>query len=227
MSQSWKDNGAWLALGLTVLGAAASAYSVQRTCDVPGLGREHLGSRNDWITRPGKLGGSGYMKKSTVERHALLDDCVDKWGYRSCLGSIEVLKRNRQVYGDHKALLDADSDYLQRTYGGIGSFGSRAFKSGDFVRVSDNPAGPDDAKYAGMDGKFLRYSNPHGYAVIDVYGQAAPLHVHPESLDEPERCSGCRNTPCRLDSRGLCYCMPEPEDYWDDSWGDYETGDFS
>jgi len=50
MSQNnWTDDGAWLALGIAALGAAASAYAGQRTYEAPGFGVGR-GSSNDWIT---------------------------------------------------------------------------------------------------------------------------------------------------------------------------------
>ena len=90
--------------------------------------RRVRGSRSSddpWITRPGKLGGPGYLSRSAAERHKILDRCVAQYGYRSCLGSIQVLMRNRKVYARHRAALDTDNDYLVSTYGGPGSFGPR------------------------------------------------------------------------------------------------------
>ena len=39
----------------------------------------------------------------------------------------------------------------------------------------------------------------------------------------PERCSGCGETPCPLDSDGLCPSYPGPGP--DLSWGDYDDPD--
>lgn len=87
-------------------------------------GAPHEGG-SPWITDEGNLGGPGYMSKTATERHAILDRCVDEHGYRSCLGSIQVLMRNRALYARHKRVLDSDNKYLVRTYGGAGAFGPR------------------------------------------------------------------------------------------------------
>tara|TARA_Y100000034_G_C6903679_1_gene418730 strand:- start:3543 stop:4076 length:534 start_codon:yes stop_codon:yes gene_type:complete len=77
------------------------------------------------ITRPGKLGGSGYMSRpweGVGGRKRILDHCVDEWGFRSCLGSITVFKtwwRNKpnmmRKYGD---IIEHDANYLREAYGG-------------------------------------------------------------------------------------------------------------
>lgn len=79
--------------------------------------------KRPWITRKGKLGGTGYLSKPSTERHELLDKCVGKYGYRSCLGSIMVLNRNRKIKELHGSVIGADRQYLVRKYGGRGSFG--------------------------------------------------------------------------------------------------------
>lgn len=78
-----------------------------------------------WIQRKGKLGGAGYTEKSAASRHKILDACVKKYGYRSCLGSIMVLERDSEISSKAKAALKADRAYLERKYGGPGSFGPR------------------------------------------------------------------------------------------------------
>jgi len=69
------------------------------------------------ITRSGKLGGPGYLKKPAAERHKLLDKCVVKDGYHSCLGSILVLNENREIKALHGPKIIADAAYLKRKYG--------------------------------------------------------------------------------------------------------------
>lgn len=78
-----------------------------------------------WIIREGKLGGPGYLSKSQAQRRKILDKCVKQYGYRSCLGSVMVLNRNRTIAARHGAKIDADKEYLKKKYGGPGSFGPR------------------------------------------------------------------------------------------------------
>ena len=81
-----------------------------------------------WITREGKLGGRGFISKSPSSQHKLLISCVKKYGYRSCLGSLMVLNRNKTIKQRHGAVLDDLKSYLKRKYGGRGSFSSRSPK---------------------------------------------------------------------------------------------------
>jgi hypothetical protein len=47
-----------------------------------------------WIKKQGKLGGSGFLTKfSRYQQKTSLDRCVGKYGYRSCLGSLLILKK--------------------------------------------------------------------------------------------------------------------------------------
>ena len=78
-----------------------------------------------WITREGKLGGKGYLSKSSSVQQRLLDRCVKEYGYRSCLGSIMVLNRSRKLKKKYGAKLDKLKNYLKMKYGGVGSFGKR------------------------------------------------------------------------------------------------------
>lgn len=75
-----------------------------------------------WISasRKGKLGGPGYTHKSASERHRLLNACVRRYGYRSCLGSVQVLERNRAIKASHGPVLASDRLYLERAYGNRG-----------------------------------------------------------------------------------------------------------
>jgi len=69
-----------------------------------------------WITHKGKLGGPGYLSKSSSTRHKLLSKCVSEYGYRSCLGSVMVLTRNRSVNKKHGHVLNADIEWLKKKY---------------------------------------------------------------------------------------------------------------
>lgn len=79
------------------------------------------------ITHEGKLGGPGYLKKSDRTRHGLLNKCVKKHGYRSCLGSINALGvlGKREFSKSELRKIVKDREYLVEKYGGEGSF-SRA-----------------------------------------------------------------------------------------------------
>jgi len=77
------------------------------------------------ISRKGKLGGPGYMSKSPKVRHELLNKCVTKYGYRSCLGSVLVLKHYHSANRKFAPVINSDAKWLKNKYGGKGSFGSR------------------------------------------------------------------------------------------------------
>lgn len=76
-----------------------------------------------WITREGKLGGPGYTKKPAKTRHGILNNCVEEYGYRSCLGSLEVLLRNSEISNKVRKVINDDVKWLEEKYGGEGSFG--------------------------------------------------------------------------------------------------------
>lgn len=51
----------------------------------------------NWIQRKGKMGGKGFLTTfSKAKQHKTIDNCVKEHGYRSCLGSIMVLSRNKK-----------------------------------------------------------------------------------------------------------------------------------
>jgi len=78
-----------------------------------------------WITRSGKLGGRGFLSKSASTQHSILSKCVKTYGYRSCLGSVMVLSRNRSIDRSHGIKINSLKNWLKKKYGGIGSFRSR------------------------------------------------------------------------------------------------------
>lgn len=82
-----------------------------------------------WITRPGKLGGPGYLARPAAERHRLLDSCVTRYGYRSCLGSLMVLNRNREIKALHGPKIDGDKRYLEKKYGAKTTGGAATLSS--------------------------------------------------------------------------------------------------
>jgi|SRR5579871_5975743 hypothetical protein len=86
------------------------SYKVARGAKGPGA---RYGHEKKWITRKGKLGGPGYVHKPSTIRHGLLNTCVNKNGYRSCLGSIMALERNRTIESKYGTKLAADRHYLE------------------------------------------------------------------------------------------------------------------
>jgi len=70
-----------------------------------------------WITREGKLGGPGYTTKAASTRHGLLGRSVSKYGYRSTLGSVQVLLRDTEISPAKRRKLMADKAWLKRKYG--------------------------------------------------------------------------------------------------------------
>jgi hypothetical protein len=98
-------------------------------------GRRAAGARGPyqperpWVTRPGKLGGKGFLTKPKREQQRLLDACVEEYGYRSCLGSITALERSTSIQSKYGKTLTRLRDYLRETYGGAGAFGPRKKKS--------------------------------------------------------------------------------------------------
>jgi len=78
-----------------------------------------------WIKHEGKLGGPGFLSKPDRTQKALLNKAVKKWGYRSTLGSIMVLERNRKINRHYGKKLTELRHWLVKKYGGPGSFGPR------------------------------------------------------------------------------------------------------
>ncbi len=80
------------------------------------------------ITHEGSLGGPGYTKRSVAARHRLLSKCVTEWGYRSCLGKIQVQLLSTALKPATRRVWAADKKWLMSKYGGPGSFGPRGGK---------------------------------------------------------------------------------------------------
>jgi hypothetical protein len=87
--------------------------------------RRNKTRKPDWIKREGKLGGPGFLDKSELAQKRLLTKSVKKHGYRSTLGSIMVLERNRTIKRRHGKELENLRKWLVGKYGGPGSFGPR------------------------------------------------------------------------------------------------------
>lgn len=83
-----------------------------------------------WITREGKLGRGFLTQLSSKDQKAVLDRCITKHKYRSCLGSILVLERSAPLREKYGARLEKLREYLKGKFGGPGSFGPRAKKRG-------------------------------------------------------------------------------------------------
>ena len=83
--------------------------------------------------RPGKLGGAGYLRRTDATRRKILRRCVAKYGYRSCLGSIQAMEvwgKNRLTIAQ-KNKLARDRIFLRKEFGGPGSFGKERNPSQD------------------------------------------------------------------------------------------------
>lgn len=77
------------------------------------------------ITRPGKLGGAGFLSKSKAAQEKILRGCVAEYGYRSCLGSVMILERIPDIQNRWGIRLAGLRHFLVRNFGGPGSFGPR------------------------------------------------------------------------------------------------------
>ena len=73
----------------------------------------------------GKLGGPGYTDRPARVRRRILSDGIPTYGYRSVLGSLQVLLRNRDIHSDTRRTIKSDIKWLKAKYGGPGSFGIR------------------------------------------------------------------------------------------------------
>lgn len=82
-------------------------------------------SYKKWLTYKGKLGGPGYLTRSKDDREKLLKSCVYRHGYRSCLGSLTAMKRNKNTQQKFNPELESNSVYLKKDFGGVGSYGPR------------------------------------------------------------------------------------------------------
>jgi hypothetical protein len=74
------------------------------------------------ITRPGKLGGPGFLSKPLKTQKQILDRCERQYGYRSCLGSVMILQRIPATAARFGPRLAQLKSYLVKKYGGPGSF---------------------------------------------------------------------------------------------------------
>ena len=72
------------------------------------------------IKRPGKLGGKGFMSKSVDQQHRIMNSCVGRYGYRSCLGSVMLLHNINT--GQKRQRMVTLKNWLVREHGGPGSF---------------------------------------------------------------------------------------------------------
>lgn len=79
-----------------------------------------------WLSHKGKLEGPGYLSRHQDDRRGILKACVYRHGYRSCMGSLTALKRNRKTAKKYKSNLASNSSYVRRNFGGTGSYGPRS-----------------------------------------------------------------------------------------------------
>lgn len=87
------------------------------------VSKKQKSKSQNWLSHKGKLEGRGYLNKKQDRRRQILKSCVHRHGYRSCLGSLTALKRNRKTRNKYKAQLESNSTHLSKSYGGIGSYG--------------------------------------------------------------------------------------------------------
>jgi hypothetical protein len=99
--------------------------------------------KKPWIQREGKLGGPGYTDRPQKERRQILAQCVNEYGYRSCLGSIQVLLRSSEIHADTRKTLESDKKWIVKEFGGPGSFGPEENPHGRSPWSAD----PWDAEY--------------------------------------------------------------------------------
>ncbi len=67
-----------------------------------------------WIKHKGRLGGKGFLTKKTSEQKKLIKNCVKKYGYKSCLGAVNVLSRNRKIEKKYSKKLKQLSNIVKR-----------------------------------------------------------------------------------------------------------------
>jgi len=94
--------------------------------DNPIPNRGPLTRSKKWITRPGKLGGKGFLSRPLAAQHRILAHCVSEYGYRSCLGSVMVLERIHRTEAKFGPRLRHLREWLVGEFGGPGSFGPRS-----------------------------------------------------------------------------------------------------
>lgn len=76
-------------------------------------------------SRPGALGGRGFLSLSNGDREAELIRCTERYGYRSCLASVMLLQKQPKIRAGYGEELEHSKRYLMSRYGGAGSFGPR------------------------------------------------------------------------------------------------------
>lgn len=83
----------------------------------------HRRTMKPLITGGTTLGGPGYTKKAEATRHRLLNECVKKFGYRSCLSKLQAVLISTAIKPVTRKVWTADKKWLMKKYGGPGSFG--------------------------------------------------------------------------------------------------------
>jgi hypothetical protein len=138
---------------LRAIGAYAKKHEKRR----PNRGRPPAGRKwvADAITRPGKLGGKGFVTKPVKTQKQILDRCIKGYGYRSCLGSVMILER-LPANERHFTRLAGLRNYLVSKYGGPGTFG---------------PRGPTRM----LQKKRKKIANPEGFVLIPELTDNPPI----------------------------------------------------
>ncbi len=74
-------------------------------------------SKTSWIKRKGKMGGKGFLTSfSKTKQHKVIDKCVKKHGYKSCLGSILVLSKNKKVNKKYGSVIKDLKNYTVKKH---------------------------------------------------------------------------------------------------------------
>jgi len=153
-----------------------------RVCQSDPEGRGFVSKEHKpWIKREGKLGGPGYLSLDAGEREQILDHCVKKFGYPSCLGSIQALERSRAIVAQHGKALATDRAYLVQQYGGEGSRGPRVERL-PVPRGSGRAHSRGTVKETTGDGNAFEYtwqfSGTPSYLTLDVEGTYDSAEEH-------------------------------------------------
>jgi hypothetical protein len=111
-----------LGLEVAIDGAPGPGFVARAGAALAAAAALGLAKHRPWITREGKLGGPGYTTRPERERQRLLRHAVEEYGYRSTLGSLQVLLRGHHMAHKKENVIERDRRWLVRTFGGPGSF---------------------------------------------------------------------------------------------------------
>lgn len=121
MVRSYRRKGYTKSDGTRVKGSLVRGHSMKTHGSRRSRGSKHgpYSSKRGyqpWITRSGKLGGPGFLSRPVEEQKSILDSCVRRDGYRSCLDSVLVLSRNKSINRKHGSKIRQLADYMEHRY---------------------------------------------------------------------------------------------------------------